>query len=94
MANPDDSLPTWTISLTGAVQRAHVLSDLGIFPLQRWRLTARCPWHGPQSLTLETTELLGEDVLSGYLKCEPCFANDLTKWLSVNESRLLRDGEK
>ena len=77
-------LPEWTIVLTGEVQKAKTLSDMGIFPVQRWKMTGRCSWHGPQSLTVETTEL----------QCQPCNLNDVKRWLPITSSRLLRDGEQ
>jgi hypothetical protein len=70
------------------------LSDMGIFPPQRWRLTGRCSWHGPQSLMVDTCELLTDDILAGYVRCEPCLDGGVTRWLPISESRLLREGEK
>lgn len=88
-----DSLPEWTLSLTDAVWKARTLTDMGIWPLRRIKLIGRCSWHGRQELLIETTEILDDHVTDGYVKCEPCDVQGVTRWLPIQEFLLLPEGK-
>lgn len=88
-----DPLPTWTVELTAKVQQARVLTDLNIYPIQRWKLIGRCSWHGSQSIIVETTEFMTEDVLNGYVQCTSCLPNGVKRWCPIIQTKILKPDE-
>ena len=91
MASPN--IPDWTFHLWAALQNVTHLTDMGIYPIRRFRLIGRCSWHGRQDMVVESTDILTDDITDGYIPCELCFAGGVKKWLPIVEFLMLPEGK-